>query len=124
MRVLKIIRNIFLILLALILVAGGVLFYALSQVPIRATKHLASFEVTQDDRADYMVFFRPSGKYERVLELDDNVRYQIAHYMRENNLVLQVGKQEFYAIGDATFEELVTECFKFEKKTDDSNQSE
>ena len=121
MRVLKIIRNIFLILLALILVAGGVLFYMLSQVPVRAVKDYATIEITPDDTADYMVFLHPSGKYRRLLELDDDVRYQIADYMKENNLVLQVGEQEFCALLDATFEELVTECFKFEKKTDDSN---
>lgn len=121
MRVLKILRNIIILLLVLVLVAGGVLFYILSQVPIRADKHYATIEITPDDTADYMVFLHPSGKYKRLLELNDDVRYQIADYMKENNLVLQVGEQEFCAVRDVSFEELTTQDFKFEKKTDDTN---
>ena len=121
MRVWKTIRNIILILLVLVLVAGVVFYYMLSQVPIRAIKHLATFEVTYDEIADYTVFINPTGKYARLVELDDGVRCQIADYMKKNNHVLQLGEQTFFAIEDATFEELVTENFKFEKKTDDSN---
>ncbi len=116
MRVLKILRNITILLLVLVIVAGGVLFYMLSQVPVRAVKDYATIEITPNDTADYMVFLHPSGKYRRLLELDDDVRYQIAEYMKENNLVLQVGEQEFCALLDATFEELINQDFKFEKK--------
>ena len=116
MRVLKILRNIILILLALALVAGGVLFYMLSQVPIRAEKHCATIEITLEDEADYRVFLYPYGKYKRIFDIDNDVRYRIADYMKENDLVLSVGEQKFFAIRDASFEELITENFKFEKR--------
>ena len=116
MRALKIIRNIILILLALVIITVGVFCYMLSQVPIRAVKHYATIEVMQEDVADYTVFLYPYGKYKRFLELDDDVRYQIAEYMKENDLVLQVGEQTFCALRDATFEELTTQDFKFEKR--------
>ncbi len=116
MRVLKTLRNIIITLLVLVIAAGGVVFYMLSQVPIRTVKNYATIEITPDDVADYTVFLHPSGKYKRLSELDDGVRHQIADYMKENNLVLQIGEQEFCAITDATFEELTTQNFKFEKK--------
>jgi len=116
MRVLKIIRNIILILLALVIITVGVFCYMLSQVPIRAVKHYVTVEVMQEECADYTVFLYPSGKYKYLLRLDDKVRYRIAEYMKENNLVLKTGEQTFCAIGDATFEELTTQDFKFEKR--------
>lgn len=67
--------------------------------------------------ADYTIFIDPKGKYETLNQIDFEIRKEIANYMQSNNLKLKAGEQQFNRI-NATYNELITEDFKFIKIND------
>ena len=109
MHTLKIIRNIILVLLitAIVVVGAGLGLLWRAQAVI---------DVAEDETADYTVLIHPSGKYERLGELDDGVRCRLADYMKANDLVFKPGRQAFLATGDVTLETLLLRYFTFDTK--------
>ena len=117
-RILKIIRNVILILLALAVIYFALVLHWLSTVPIRNVNHIVTIEVEADETADYTVFINPDdrGKYCCLWQLDDGVRCRLADYMKANDLVFKPGRQAFLATGDVTLETLLLRYFTFDTK--------
>ena len=90
-------------------------FYVLYKTPVRVrqTKDYNSIYVDNTEiSADYRVFIDIPEKYGALEQIDPVVRQKIADYMKENNLMLSDGEQEFYMMPDGEFDELIGN-FKF-----------
>ena len=90
----------------------GAMLYELNTVQIRQTKDFASMYVDEHDRIDADAMITPPEKYSQLLQIDLEMRTRVAEYMKQNNLKLKCGKQEFVRI-NPTFEELIGEEFGF-----------
>ena len=70
--------------------------------------------VEENDIVDCNMMMSPLDKYSQLLQISDEMRNKVSEYMRQNNLKLKSGKQEFIR-NNPTFEELVNDGFIFEK---------
>lgn len=69
-------------------------------------------EVEYFDTADYKIFIIIPSRYIRLYEIDEETRFKISDYMKENKLKLAEGIQKFN-IDNYTYESLLEE-FRFE----------
>lgn len=101
------------IFLLIIMVIGGIVIYKLNNITIRQTKDYDVIYVGSEDIVDAKVMISPPEKYSQLLQIDENMRKKVANYMKENNLKLKSGKQEFIR-NNPTFDELIKNGFEFE----------
>lgn len=106
MKVKRILLSTVCLVIAFLVVAAGVLLYQLSQTKVRMTKDFAEMIVDDEDMIDHAAMIFPSAKYDQLLQIDYEMRKQVAGYMAENHLKLKSGKQVFIRI-NPSFEELV-----------------
>ena len=102
--------------IALMIVAVAVVAYQLSTTKARGTKDYAEMHVDEDDVIDHVAMLVPPAKYAQLLQIDYEIRKQVADYMEENHLKLKSGKQVFVRL-HPSFEELVDngeDGFQFE----------
>lgn len=107
----KIVRCILCVFSVIIMIAL-VFLYQLSMVEIRTDKDYNDIYVS--GIFDYQMMIAPPEEYSALYQIKLSMRKRVAKYMKDNNYKLKSGKQEFIRI-DPTFEELIKECFKFEK---------
>lgn len=102
--------------IALMIVAAAVVAYQLNTTKARGTKDYAELYVDEDDMIDHAAMLVPPAKYDQLLQIDFEMRKQVAEYMAENHLKLKSGKQVFVRL-HPSFEELVDneeDGFQFE----------
>lgn len=88
--------------------------YKLNNTTIRQTKDYTTIYVEVEDVIDADAMISPPEKYSQLLQIDIEIRSNIAAYMKKNNLKLKNGKQKFIR-NTPTLEELVNDGFVFEK---------
>lgn len=116
MKVKSIIITTVCLFIAIIVVATSVLLYQLSKVKVRMTKDFAEMYIDEDDIVDDELMISPPEKYSQLLQIDLEMRKQVADYMAENHLKLKGGKQTFIRL-HPSFDELVDngeDGFRFE----------
>lgn len=91
----------------------GIEVYKFLNTPIRQTKDYNSIYIEEwyEFTADDMI--SPPERFNALLQIDEELRAQVAKYMLDHNYKLKSGNQEFIRI-NPTFEELVENCFIFE----------
>ncbi|MBQ6846496.1 MAG: hypothetical protein IJO61_05135 [Oscillospiraceae bacterium] len=55
-------------------------------------------EIYVDDQFDYNDMMNPPEKYSQLEQIDKELRADVSKYMKENNLCLKRGKQDFVRI--------------------------
>ena len=73
------------------------------------------FFVETDQIVDYEDFIFISDETKQLEIIDLNIREKISNYMKENNLKLKEGHHYITKALDGTYEEYITDNFKFEK---------
>ena len=99
--------------ITLILILRGIfLFHELCNLEIRQSKDYAKIYV--DDEFGYELMLEPPEKYRALNQINTIMRKKVADYMKENNLKLKKGTQEFIRT-NPTFDELINDGFVFIK---------
>lgn len=111
---LKYIKWIGVVLFVIIVVVCAIAIYQLNNTTIRQTKDFASMDVDPEDVVDADAMISPPEKYSQLLQIDLDMRKQVADYMQKNNLKLKSGEQKFIR-NNPTFKELTDDGFVFEK---------
>ena len=106
MKAKHIILTIVCFMIALMIVAAAVVVYQLSNTKARGTKDYSEMYVDEGDMIDHTAMLVPPAKYDQLLQIDFEMRKQVADYMVENHLKLKSGKQVFVRI-NPSFDELV-----------------
>ena len=106
MKVKRIVLSTVCLVIAIIVVAAGVILYQFSHTKVRMTKDFAEMIVDDEDMIDHVAMIVPPAKYDQLMQIDYGMRKQVADYMAENHLKLKSGKQTFVRI-NPSFDELV-----------------
>lgn len=109
----KYIKVIGIVIILIVVIAGTIILCMLNNITVRQTKDYAVMYVDAEDIVDAKVMISPPEKYLQLLQIDFEMRKQVAEYMENNNLKLKPGKQEFVR-NNPTFKELVEDGFVFE----------
>lgn len=103
-------KKIILIIICLITTYFLLIFYELSTTIVRDTKDFSRIYV-QDD-FDYKMMVYPPEEYSALLQIDISTRKRVASYMKDNNLKLKMGEQEFVR-NEPTIDELIDSEYGF-----------
>lgn len=101
-------------------VLTAVLLYKLSSIQVRGTKDYNEIYVKPTEVFDYSMMIEPPEEYSALYQIDLPMRKKVAEYMKEHSFKLRCGEQSFIRL-DPTFDELINDCFKFEKITPQQN---
>lgn len=108
----KFIFKIVIVIIIILIIYLSWIFYLMCTTQVRDTKDFSQIYV--EDYFDYTFMINPPKKYDALEQIDKEMRIQVSEYMKENNLKLKEGKQEFVR-NNPTFKELVEDGFLFEK---------
>lgn len=110
----KIFKKLVLSIICIIIIFSLLVFYELSTIIVRDTKDFSRIYVK--DEFDYKMMVYPPEEYSALLQIDISMRKRVASYMKENNLRLKMGEQEFVR-NEPTIDELIDDeyGFAFEK---------
>ena len=65
-------------------------------------------EIDVDDEFDYNDMLNPPEKYSQLEQIDKELRADVSEYMKENNLCLKRGEQDFVRV-NPTYEWLIND---------------
>lgn len=108
------VKYIMIFVLVILIIVIGIMANQLSNITIRQTKDYAVIYVDPKDCVDFRMFLNPTEKYKALRQINSELRVKVAGYMKDNNLKLAAGKQEFVR-NNPTFEELIENGFKFQQ---------
>ena len=69
--------------------------YQFLSVPLILASDYSQIYVEETDVIDYNIMRNPSQKYSVLLQLSDDLRYEISEYMKTNNYKLRSGEHNF-----------------------------
>lgn len=71
------------------------IIYQFLSVPLILASDYSQIYVEETDVIDYNIMRNPSQKYSVLLQLSDDLRYEISEYMKTNNYKLRSGEHNF-----------------------------
>lgn len=103
-----------LVVLAIVLFIGIIFNWANNTEIEMVGKTHVDFVVSPGQIVDYMDFLTLNEKTKQLEQIDEDIRYKISDYMKQNNLKLKEGHHYFNRI-DGTYDEYINKDFKFER---------